>query len=329
MSSSAERYKLRQYRCPAFFTMNARLIEPRLLQAFVAVAREGSVSRAAQKLFLSQPAVSLQLKELAEATKLELFIRTSSGLLLSRDGAALLAHAERALAGLADFSQAAQRMTSGVHGTLRIGTILDPEFTRLGAFLHELVSLAPEIEPELQHGTSGVVLAKLLADEIDAGFYIGDAQADAAALATRQRGAPSLYSEVLTEFTYRVVAPPGWGPQVLGKDWASLVKLPWISTPPQSVHSRLLSQVLGPLGLQQHRVAVVDQEPSMLALVRAGVGLSLARDLDALRESQSEGLVVADKVSIATALVFTCKAVARDKPVVTTAWDALARAWRR
>jgi DNA-binding transcriptional LysR family regulator len=309
--------------------VSARPIEARLLQAFVAVAREGNVSRAADKLFLSQPAVSLQLKELSQLTRLELFTRTPNGVLLTRDGAALLAHAERALAGLADFTQAAQRMKGGVRGTLRIGTILDPEFTRLGAFLHELVNLAPEIEPELQHGMSGTVLTKLLAGEIDVAYYLGDAQADAAALSPRKRAAPAVHSEVLTRFAYRVIAPPGWGPQVRGRDWSALVKLPWILTPPQSVHSRLLAEVLEPLGLAQNRVALVDQEASMLALVRSGVGLSLARDSLAMRESQSEGLVIADRVSIDATLAFVCKNAGRDNPVVVAAWDALARVWRR
>lgn len=309
--------------------MSARPIEPRLLQAFVAVAREGNVSRAADKLFLSQPAVSLQLKELSELTRLELFTRTPNGVLLTRDGAALLAHAERALAGLADFTQAAQRMKGGVRGTLRIGTILDPEFTRLGAFLHELVNLAPEIEPELQHGMSGTVLTKLVTGEIDVGYYLGDAQTDAAALSPRKRAAPAIHSEVLTRFAYRVIAPAGWGPQVRGRDWSALVKLPWILTPPQSVHSRLLAEVLEPLGLTQNGVALVDQEASMLALVRSGVGLSLARDALAMRESQSEGLVIADRVSIDATLAFICKSSARDKSVVVAAWDALERVWRR
>ena len=140
--------------------MSSRPIELRLLQTFVVVAREGNVSRAAEKLFLSQPAVSLQLKELARYTGLDLFTRTASGMVLTREGGALLAHAERVLEGAADFSVAAQRLARGVRGRLRIGTILDPEFTRLGAFLHELVNQAPEIEPELQHGTSGSMLAR-------------------------------------------------------------------------------------------------------------------------------------------------------------------------
>jgi hypothetical protein len=55
-------------------------VEPQTLRAFAAVAREGNVSRAAQRLHLSQPAVSLQLKTLSEATGLVLFARTPQGM---------------------------------------------------------------------------------------------------------------------------------------------------------------------------------------------------------------------------------------------------------
>src|SRR5262245_58705406 len=131
------------------------LPELQALRAFVAVAREGKVSRAAERLHLSQPAVSLQLKALAESTGLTLFTRTPHGLALTPDGAALLPQAEKALAALADFGQAASSLHSTVRGRLRIGTILDPEFTRLGAFLKELAETAPQIQTELRQGMSG------------------------------------------------------------------------------------------------------------------------------------------------------------------------------
>lgn len=308
-----------------------RSIDPRLLQAFLAVAREGNVSRAAARLNLSQPAVSLQLKELSELLRLELFRRTASGVMLTPAGAALLAHAERALDGLADFGHAAGRIKGGVQGQLRIGTILDPEITRLGAFLQELVALAPGLQPELQHGISGTVLSKLEGREIDVGYYLGELPADEmrAEGGRRKRHTPAFHHEELTRFTYRVVAPAGWGPQVQGRDWPELVSLPWIGTPPLSVHSRLLAAVLRPLSLQLTQVALVDQEASMLALVRSGVGLSLVRDSIAIQESQREGLVIADKVNIPCSLGFVCLARMREAPVVDVAWRALARAWRR
>ncbi|WPG35832.1 LysR family transcriptional regulator [Variovorax sp. EBFNA2] len=308
-------------------------IEPRLLQAFVAVAREGSVSRGAQRLFLTQPAVSLQLKELGALVELELFQRTPTGLLLTRDGAALLNHAEHALEGLNDFAVAAERLKGGVRGSLRIGTILDPDFTRLSPFLTELVALAPELETELHQGTSGDVLAQLLNKELDIGFYLGDPEAtdlpQASAAARRQEGGLLFHSQVLARFNYQVIGPSGWAPQVLGREWPELAYLPWVLAPPTSSHSRLLAPVLQAHKLVLKKAAQADQEMSMLALVRAGVGISLARDALALQASQRDGLVIADRVSIGCDLRFVCLASALKRPEVDCAWQALSRVWRQ
>jgi len=308
------------------------LTDPQTLRAFVAVAREGNVSRAAVRLHLSQPAVSLQIKSLAASTGLTLFTRTPQGLVLTRDGAALLPQAEKALASLADFNQAALSLHSTVHGRLRIGTILDPEFTRLGAFLKELVESAPQIETELRQGMSGDVLAQIARGELDVGFYLGvpgDAEPTSGAGPAKRAPAAVIFeARILSHFTYRVLAPAGWGEQVLGRDWKALAALPWLATPAASAHHRLLASVFGPLGVEPRRVALVDQEASMLDLVRSGVGLSLVRDSIAIREAQARGLVIADRVSLDCDLSFVCLKARVAEPVVASAWLALDKVWR-
>lgn len=295
--------------------------DPQTLRAFVAVAREGSVSRAALRLHLSQPAVSLQLKALAQATGVRLFARTPQGMALTRDGAALLPLADKALAALADFGQAAAGLHETVRGTLRIGTILDPEFTRLGAFLRQLVESAPQVATELSQGMSGDVLARVGRGELDVGFFL-DLPQDPVGAPFRLRP--------LARFAYRVLAPAGWGPQVRGKDWKALAALPWLATPPASAHHRLQRRVFGPgslSGLTPHRVALVDQEASMLDLVKSGVGLSLVRDAIALREAQAHGLVIADQVALECDLGFICLAERAGEPVIARALAALESVW--
>lgn len=295
--------------------------DPQTLRAFVAVAREGSVSRAALRLHLSQPAVSLQLKALARSTGLQLFSRTPQGMALTPDGAALLPLAEQALAALADFGQAAAGLHRTVRGTLRIGTILDPEFTRLGAFLKQLVAQNPQVGTELRQGMSGDVLALVERGDLDVGFFLNLPDEPPP---VRVRLRP------LARFTYRVLAPAGWGPQVVGKDWKGLAALPWLATPAASAHHRLQRRVFGPgslTGVEPHRVALVDQEASMLDLVKSGVGLSLVRDAIAMRESQARGLVIADQVSLACELSFVCLAERAGEPVIEAAWGALDAVW--
>ncbi len=134
------------------------MVDLQTLRAFVSVAREGSVSRAAEHLHLTQPAISLKLKQLQQEVGLPLFRRRPQGLTLTEDGEALLPAAEKALATAAAFEQQARALHSTLRGRLRIGTIVDPEFIRLGAFLHRLVERAPQLETELHHGMSGSML---------------------------------------------------------------------------------------------------------------------------------------------------------------------------
>ncbi|CAG9179958.1 LysR family transcriptional regulator [Cupriavidus pampae] len=301
--------------------MNPANLDLQTLRLFVSVAREGSVSRAAELMHRSQPAVSLQLKRLAEITGLTLFQRTAHGLVLSVDGAALLPQAERTLNAVQDFANAVNRLHGTVRGALRVGTILEPSFTRLGDWLGQLVQSAPQIETELRHGMSGSVLAQVQQGSLDVCFYLSpDTE-------TTQRLQPDLMVRTLTRFEYRVVAPAGWGSQVTGADWEALANLPWLATPPESVHSRLLARVFDPRGLAPRRTALVDQEASMLDLIKSGVGLALVRDATAIRESQISGLAVADRVRIGCQLQFVCQASRQNEPLIVAALDALTRVW--
>jgi len=298
------------------------------LRAFVAVARAGNVTRAAEELYVTQPAVTLQLKRLANDTGLTLFRRTSTGLELTQEGALLAAKAEQVLAALTDFGQTAGHLASRVRGKLRIGTIIDPEFTRLGAFLNGLIETGPGIETTLRHGMSGDVAEGLRRNELDVGFYLGDPKDHDPSQEISSSGTPSLfYAYALAQLTYRVVAPPSLAALVREGDWSLVASLPWIGTPHASVHNRLLTRLFTNLGLRQNIVAEVDQEASMVAMVRTGIGLSLCRETIALHEQQSHGLVIADKLQISTKLSFMCLDARVRDPAISIALDAIRRVW--
>jgi DNA-binding transcriptional LysR family regulator len=294
-----------------------------LLRAFLTVAREGNLTRAAAQLHLTQPAVSLQIKNLQEALGVVLFSRTSHGLLLTRDGEALLPHAERALAAAADVQRAAAALRHEVSGTLRIGTILDPGFLRLGGFLRQLVETHPRIETSLRHGMSGWVLDRVRSRDLDVGYYIGDPATDGT------RDGERFHVVRLTPFIYRVLAPAGWHNRVnKGKrSWAALAKLPWIWTPPESAHNRLLSRIFREAGGMPVIVAEVDQEPSMLDLVKSGVGLSLVRDSIALGEAHAHALTIVEGVTVPTQLSFVSLAERREEPAIAAALRLIDAQW--
>lgn len=303
-------------------------IDLRTLRAFVTVARAGNVTRAAAQLHVTQPAVTLQLKRLAADTGLTLFRRTSTGLELTQEGALMAAKAEQVLAALTDFGQTAGHLAMRVRGKLRIGTIIDPEFTRLGAFLKALIESGPGIETTLRHGMSGDVPERLRRNELDAGFFLGDPRDyDPFTDTIEENAAPLFHARELAQLTYRVVAPPSLASFVRGADWSQLASLPWIGTPQASVHNRLLSRLFADLGVRQNIVAQVDQETSMVAMVRTGVALSLCRESIALHEQQSHGLVIAENVKITTKLSFLCMQARIYDPAILAAFEAIRRAW--
>jgi DNA-binding transcriptional LysR family regulator len=285
------------------------------LRAFVTVALEGNLTRAAERLHLTQPAVSLQIKALQKSLNLQLFNRTSTGMMLTDDGAKLLPFAERVMESVAEFRQGSEALHSTLSGSLAIGTILDPEFVRLGPFLKRLVETYPQVSTELHHGMSGSVLQQIRNGKLDVGFYIGTPSKD-------------FHFEILTSFTYRVVGPHGWKNRLTGKSWSELAKLPWIWSPPESAHNRLLTKTFSQYKALPNRVALVDQEPSMLDLVKSGVGLSLVRESIALREAHAHGLVIADTVSLTTDLSFIAQAKRAHEPMVAAVFSLLKHLWK-
>lgn len=294
------------------------------LVAFVTVAREGSVSRAAEVLNLTQPAISHQIKRLSEEMDLTLFSRTPTGLRITHDGEAMLSKAEHVLDAMAEFHRSARRRVGRISGKLTIGTIVDPEFIRLGRLLAHLRAEHPDIETELVHGVSGDILNSLRRGRIDAGFYLcGPDDLDQIGFGNEE----PVHAVKLADFTYRVIAPAGWQKRVENADWGSLAALPWIGTPETSVHHRLLATVFETQNCRPNVVALVDQEPSMLEMVRAGIGLSLCRDSVALHQKQTFGLVVADKVSVPACLCFIALNRRKDTPILSETFKLLGRSW--
>jgi DNA-binding transcriptional LysR family regulator len=93
----------------------------RHLKAFAAIAESRSFSKAARRLHLSQPPLSRHIRQLEEEVGLKLFVRTTSGVELTEEGAALLEKARAVLAEAAGFLEAARRARSQATITLRVG----------------------------------------------------------------------------------------------------------------------------------------------------------------------------------------------------------------
>lgn len=305
-----------------------RLMNLNTLIAFTAVAREGSVSQAAEALNLTQPAISHQIKRLTEETGVTLFERTPKGLKITPEGAKLLARAQNVLSALTDFQLSAQRNSGKISGKLSIGTIVDPGFIRLGQFLVKLVETHPDLQIELSHGISGDVLKKIERKQLDVGFFLSGPNPNSSPHGNIDVETPSSFHFVeLAKFNYRMVAPAGWDAKIKDLSWPQLAQLPWIGTPPNSAHNRILNVFLKKHKCELNIVALVDQEASMLEMVKSGMGLSLCREAIALSEQQSHGIAVSDHIFAPAVLSFAVPKSRLADPVVQAALSLLSEVW--
>jgi DNA-binding transcriptional LysR family regulator len=138
----------------------AQDLETGLLRAFVTAVHAGSISRAAQVLGHTQPALSQQLRRLERITGQPLLNRTSSGVTLAPGGEALMPYAERILALSAQALTSARTSLAGHCG---VGLIEDLTAARLPQALADFAGMHPGATIELV-SAPGPVMRQAFAD---------------------------------------------------------------------------------------------------------------------------------------------------------------------
>jgi DNA-binding transcriptional LysR family regulator len=138
----------------------------RQLKIFEAVARHASFSRAAEDLCLTQPAVSMQIKQLEELTGLPLLIHTGKKFALTEAGNVLLHHSHVIISQFREVEKSIARLKTGVGRALRVGVI-----TTGGYFFPRLVNAFsqrfPGVEFDLKFRCRDELVRMLSNDEID------------------------------------------------------------------------------------------------------------------------------------------------------------------
>lgn len=285
------------------------------LRGFVAVAESGHLTRAADKLHVSQPALSAQIKAVEDELGVTLFDREPSGMALSAAGRKLLPHAHAVLAA----AQALRNAAGAIHGELaghaRVGTVADPEFVRLPQFLARAVERHPLLEIMLQHEVSGEAFDKVRDGELDASFYYGD------------RTHPLVASLLLTEFAYRIVAPIAWRDRVEGASFHDIAMLPWVMTPDISTHRALTRKLFEQEGVEPATRVEADHEAVISSLVVGGLGVSLMREDVAESLVASGEICVWDGTRLVTTLQFIYPREREHEPLILALVDVVRDVW--
>jgi DNA-binding transcriptional LysR family regulator len=285
------------------------------LRTFATVAELGHLTRAAERLHISQPAVSAQLKALEDELSVILFERTPAGMVLTNAGRRLLGPADRVLAAAQDLLNAARSFAGTTAGRLRVGTVSDPQFIRLGEFLGLAVDRYPLLELEVRHEMSGAALAAVEAGDLDASFYFGEIHQ------------PAVAGIRLTKTIYRVAAPFAWKEKVAGADWGELAAMPWVLTPPASTHNHLVTALFLQHGVTPTRVVEADSQEVLENLVVSGVGLSLVLEERARVLEAAGELCVLDETRLETTLWFIYRAEREHDPAISALIGIIRDVW--
>lgn len=140
------------------------------VDAVVQVARLGSISRAAEALFITQPALTARIQALERALGAQLLHRGRTGSRLTEAGRAFLPHAGRSLAALERGRMAVTDVASGSGGRLTIGAAPAVSTYVLPAMLHRFRETHPAVQLSVRSGHSEEVLGMVLREEVEIGL---------------------------------------------------------------------------------------------------------------------------------------------------------------
>lgn len=257
----------------------------RRLQVFHAVARQLSFTKAAEVLFMTQPAVTFQIKQLEEHFNTRLFDRGHGRISLTPAGDLVLQYAEKILGLSGEMDVRLSEMTGEVGGSLLVGASTTIAEFLLPRILGEFKSKYPNVRPRLIVANSESIETRVAEHTIDIGFIESTSHQ------------PNLQSEACCEDELQVICSPKF-PLARLKEItpAQLIEHPFVSREPGS-GTREFTEVY----LRKHGVDIDHMQPVMelgsplalLEVVETGVGYAVAS-----RTSVMKALRLGDLVSI-------------------------------
>lgn len=255
----------------------------RRLQVFHAVAKHLSFTKAAEALFMTQPAVTFQIRQLEEQFNTRLFDRINGRITLTPGGLIALEYAERILGLSSELDMRLKELSGHVAGPLLIGASTTIAEFLLPQVIGEFKARFPDVVPRLFVANSETVQNRILERSLDLGFIEGDSHL------------PSLETDVCCRDEMQVICAPSY---CLAKEKSiaptELVEHAYISREPGSGTREVIDHYLGKAGLASESLRVVMEAGSPEAvkgLVSTGLGFSIMSRATVAREVRLGELV--------------------------------------
>ncbi|MYN13251.1 LysR family transcriptional regulator [Pusillimonas sp. TS35] len=286
------------------------------IRAFVTVARAGNLTRAAQALNLTQPAVTAQIKALEQSLGVALFERGAGKMALAKAGESLLPTAETLLAHASQLRAKAQQLQGELHGIIELGVPSEQvDFLRLGELAQRVTASLPLIELQTR-----VLPTTQLVEYVSTGRL-------SAALSIAAYPPRDVQWMPLRSVTYRAVVPNALAEQSLQGGWAELAALPWLDGPHGSHTHLLLRELFERHGLAPRVVMNSEDQANIDALVRAGAGCALLREETALAGARRDDFTIWNRARIDATLGFVMSSENAAHPVLVALISMVKDIW--
>lgn len=286
------------------------------LKTFVAIAREGSLTRAAERVFTSAPAVSAQLRALEDELGVKLFERTPRGMTPTEAGHRLLEEAERTLVSAMRMRSAAEQIRGAAQGVVRFGTVVDPVALRLGDVLVKLAERHPQVMLQLQQGLSHQTIGAVRRGELDCAYALSDDE-EVDGLELRRLGVVDLV----------VVLPLALAGGRPDMSLDELTGAPWVGTPPTCILRTHLDRLFASAGREYRPSMTSDSESATRSMVASGIGAGLLRHDQALQAERNGELKIWPNWRSHSWLCWVAPAGVRPTAAVDAVRGAVLEAW--
>jgi DNA-binding transcriptional LysR family regulator len=263
----------------------------RKLEYFVAVAEEGSISLAAQRLHMTQPPLSQAIMSLERDLDTPLLRRHPKGIELTSAGTLLLEQGRRLLRWSDRVGEEVRRIGSGEAGHLRIASVPTFAWSHLAPLLLELGREAEGLTTELTDPGPAVVLDSVMGGEADVGF-VATSNPEGLALSY-----PQLRVQPLAPIPLALAVQSGAAPGVsmetlMGKTWIVPAAIPGF---PGLIE--IAEELWRHSGHSPSSIQHVSTLQTALPLVAAGLGVGLLpADFIAAANGRIEALPVGERI---------------------------------
>jgi DNA-binding transcriptional LysR family regulator len=144
------------------------------MHSFIAIARTGSFTQAARSLNLSQPALTVQIRQLETALKVKLIDRNTRSVSLTRIGREIVPVFERLLAELDTVVTGARDLSEKRYGTVRVACLPSVAATVMPSAISAFKAKHPGVQFSVRDGVGGKILMHLKAETVDFGVTAGE-----------------------------------------------------------------------------------------------------------------------------------------------------------